>query len=101
MNSHADRQLTTYSLPFSDFPYFLYDFETNGKHTGEQEINDEVELRVVFDDIIPTTLKAERKLIIKDQWGQCIFHIEDGLLIFPDRETFKMMIDNDMERLEW
>lgn len=99
--SRADRKLTAYALPFSGFPYFLFDFTKSGTHTGEQEIENEAELRAVFDYMIPAALKAERKLLIQDHWGQCIFHIEDGLLIFPDRETFQMMIDNDIERLAW
>lgn len=95
------RGLTTYALPYSDFPYYLYDHQSNGKHTGEQEIADEAHLVAVFDIIIPTAMRQHRKVIISDQWGQCIFHAEEGLLIFPRRDMYQMMVEQDIEKLNW
>lgn len=104
MNSptcETPKGLTAYALPYSNFPYFLYDYKLDGTHTGEQEIENEVHLIAVFDIIIPTAMKQHRKLVILDHWGQCIFHAEEGWLIFPRRDMYQMMVDNDIERLNW
>lgn len=89
-----------YVLPTHGFPYYLYDHQSNGDTVGEQTISTEEELKAVFDQIIPKALEQKRKCLINDWFGNCLFHIENGELIFPSRMMAELMAEIDLECVE-
>lgn len=65
--------------------YLIYDFRADGFHDGAQ--------RVTWPDIgrvllpIVKLAKAEgRKVIVTDTGDLCLFHLENGVVVFPTAE---------------
>lgn len=82
----------TYSTDYVDFPYYLYDFydyEGSRHHTGEQDIEDEIDLASVFEQEIANALKEKRKLVMTDMFGYVIFHADKGAILFPKPRHLK------------
>lgn len=80
----------TYSTDYVDFPYYFYDHGSDGQHTGEQEIEDEIDLASVFDREIANALKEKRKFVMTDMFGYFIFHANNGTIIFPKPKHLKV-----------
>lgn len=80
----------TYSTDYVDFSYYFYDYGNDGQHTGEQEIEDEIDLASVFDREITNALKEKRKFVMTDLFGYVLFHAENGKIIFPKPKHLKV-----------
>jgi hypothetical protein len=93
--------IDTYAMVNRDFPYYLFDYQVDGKDTGEQLIQNEEGLRIVFDTIIPTAMEQKRKLVIYDDLAQVIFYIEDGTIVFPSRELYQAMQEQGINTFAW
>lgn len=80
----------TYTTRYSGFPYYCYDYTAAGEHTGEQSIDDAVELMLVFEELIPKAMRSKRKFVIINSLGECLFLAEEGKVIFPTRKNLKV-----------
>lgn len=62
--------------------FYLYEYDTNGYHNGYIEVSGPT-LVQAFRTIIKKALDEKRKVIITDVGDMCVFHMEDGKVIFP------------------
>ncbi len=62
--------------------FYLYVFDETDHHDGKIEI-DESCLDMVFRTIIRPAKEAKRKVIMTDVMDMCVFHMEDGEVMFP------------------
>ena len=65
--------------------FLLFEYNADGFHNGSIEISEET-LPIVFRTIVATAKEEKRKVIITDVMDMCVFHMEDGKIIFPTAE---------------
>lgn len=91
-----------YTMQYSELPFYLYDYNSGeDKHTGEQEINSEEEIKAIFRVVIPTAISQKRKCIITDKDGGCLFCTEGGEVIFPTPSHIEIMQKYDIPAFLW
>ena len=69
------------SLPDPEM-YYLYVYEANGYHNGKVEVLPD-NLEVTFQTVVRKAQEDKRKVILTDEWDNCMFHMEDGIVLFP------------------
>jgi hypothetical protein len=62
--------------------YYLYVFDANGYHNGKVEVLPG-NLEDTFHTVILQAKDEGRKVIVTDEWDNCMFHMENGEVIFP------------------
>lgn len=62
--------------------YYLYVYNKDGFHNGKVEV-----LPENLENTFLTTIQHARidkvKVILTDEWDNCMFHMENGVVIFP------------------
>jgi hypothetical protein len=62
--------------------YYLYVYNTNGYHNGKVEV-----LPDNIDQVFRTTILQAKhnkvKVIMTDEWDNCVFQMENGEVLFP------------------
>lgn len=69
-----------------DEVFYLYEYDEQGYHNGKVTMNS-LGLKVAFQTIVKTAMDEGRKIIITDAADMCVFHMEDGKVIFPKTEN--------------
>lgn len=64
----------------------LFEYDNEGYHDGFIEVSGPT-LVMAFRTIIKKALDEKRKVIITDLYDQCVFHMENGEVIFPKVNT--------------
>ena len=67
--------------------YFLYEYNSAGFHNGKVEIDD-AGLEDAFRAIVAPAKVEGRKVIITDMGDFCVFHTENGKIIYPTPEMY-------------
>lgn len=62
--------------------FYLFEYNEQGKHSGKKEILSS-EIDGVFKTIVVKARDEKRKIIITDAEDYCVFHMENGKIIFP------------------
>lgn len=62
--------------------YYLYIYNLDGYHNGKVEVLPK-DIEEVFCNTLVKSKKEKRKVIITDEWDNCVFHMENGKVLFP------------------
>ena len=62
--------------------YYLYIYNQNGYHNGKVEVLPE-KIDETFQTVILKAKNEKRKVILTDEYDNCMFHMENGQVIFP------------------
>jgi hypothetical protein len=75
-------------IPEGDLPepemYYLYVYNPDGYHNGKVEVLPE-NLDETFQTTVLKAKDEKRKVIITDEWDNCMFHMENGQVLFPPK----------------
>lgn len=62
--------------------YYLYVYKPDGFHDGRVEVLP-ANLDETFQTVVLKAKDDKVKVILTDEWDNCMFHMEDGQVIFP------------------
>lgn len=61
--------------------FLLFEYDKQGYHKGGVDVSDTLE--TVFQTVVKVAQQEKRKVIITDADDMCVFHMEDGEVIWP------------------
>lgn len=62
--------------------YYLYVYDLNGYHNGKVEVLPK-DIDETFQTVVLKAKDEKRKVILTDEYDNCMFHMENGKVIFP------------------
>jgi hypothetical protein len=62
--------------------YYAYEYGEDGFHSGKVEVKPD-DLLNYFNKVVALAKEMGKKIIITDEMDYCVFHMENGKIIFP------------------
>ena len=62
--------------------YYIYVYDLNGYYNGKVKVLPE-NLDATFQTVVLKAKDEKRKVIITAEWDNCMFHMENGKVLFP------------------
>jgi len=67
--------------------FLLYEYGSDGRYSKPMEIS-ETSLDMVFRTIVRVAKEEKREIVITDMGDDCVFHMKDGVILFPTQEMY-------------
>jgi len=69
-----------------DYPLYLYEYNTEVRYGEPLHIAGPAGLEFVMGTLVKTALAEKREVVITDAADVCVFHAENGEVVWPKKE---------------